>query len=1047
MDLTKTKNKNKAKKSRRLAPIALVCAFLMIFGVLSAALGALLSGSPVSASELGLYVDGASTVEYRGAKYVTDQKGNVWEETDNTIRLVCSGKGVKLLAVSGASLYCLAHDSDGYSVYVLDTLAESLDRVVSLGQDEVLSFSVSEDGFYFMTEHDIRFARGNKISLIARLCELVYKCEDGHCHSHSDEASPSNASFFTLFDDKKLILHTQNPEYIDESTVSDEAIGENDRYISYLYDIESGDITLYFENDVSGAKGVSISSSGDIKVNGVTLPFAEYPAYSSYFTKNGKGCTCHNLNRCLYNASPCNCLRYITYNGKRYDLAATQCFGFVRYCQLRVYGYFDTSSKFKNALGGKWSGGSFTASDLQNVFLENGAGGHIRTNSGHSLFVISVNATGFTTYECNTNNKDCLVYTREWTWASFYNYCKAKGLLYYNVSSAHINKVDVAYPTGDYLVDADGGLRLREKPTTSSKQLAMIPDGTIVSITETVKIDGATSNAWWGKTTYDGKTGWISLDYARLQSQIVGIKITKLPDRTVFTEGEKFSYDGLQVQLEYAGNTFGTLPGGYTVTPPNMEKPGTYKVKVSYSSFSATYEVTVESKLVLPTSVKFERPTVTVMTGGQYLPAYGVDYSVLPDSAHDKTLKWTVVSGEHLVSVDAETGVVTAVKATSSFVEGKAKIRASSLAKDAAGNGVNVYAEYTVEVIKAPENGEWSQPATNIPDEVSLSDYVVEYCASSSDFEKGNWKVYDGSSNVTAYRYRFRNAYKLTWYYDLDSEDGSIELPSSFKYPSSAGIGERVYFANLKSVARTNRLFAGWFTTAEGARSLDPNYAYKNSPINSDTEFFAGWIDLSDEKYLVNASENDPVYAPGKNLLPFGVFGSDINISDENGGLRFYGLIATSLENTLKSLSNKKIEYGMVVQLASKTSNELRSSNPNGYIQQGHSIVVTSDVNYGKYEFMSGGSYTVFTTLATNIPLENAHTDIAARAFVVYYDANGVRQAFYFTNTESNTDSLRLKACGVMTSLYENAVALYPSANQEEKDWLLENVLGNDYKH
>jgi hypothetical protein len=41
---------------------------------------------------------------------------------------------------------------------------------------------------------------------------------------------------------------------------------------------------------------------------------------------------------------------------------------------------------------------------------------------------------------------------------------------------------------------------------------------------------------------------------------------------------------------------------------------------------------------------------------------------------------------------------------------------------------------------------------------------------------------------------------------------------------------------------------------------------------------------------------------------------------------------------------------------------------------------------------------------------------------------------------------MRLKACGVMSNLYENAVRLYPGATSEEKNWLLENVLGHDYQ-
>ncbi|MCQ2445875.1 MAG: SH3 domain-containing protein [Clostridia bacterium] len=50
-------------------------------------------------------------------------------------------------------------------------------------------------------------------------------------------------------------------------------------------------------------------------------------------------------------------------------------------------------------------------------------------------------------------------------------------------------------------------LRLRETPSTSGTKLATIPEGTRITITE-IK-DG------WGKTTYSGKTGWVSMDYVK----------------------------------------------------------------------------------------------------------------------------------------------------------------------------------------------------------------------------------------------------------------------------------------------------------------------------------------------------------------------------------------------------------------------------------------------------------------------------------------------------------------------------------------------------
>ncbi len=1046
MDCVKT---NKVRKSNRwlLQGIAIICALVTVFGIASLALSNFLSKDVSSAGQFdNLYIDGSKVVEYHGAQYSVDEKGNVWEESPEEIRLVSKKAGAHLLAVFGDSLWVLREINQSFIVSRLSHANGYFSDNISLEGSLVTSFSMSSDGVYYMADGKLLLASGKSSKQVIDLSSLAYDCAKEHSHDCDKDASPKNAEFFTLHDESSVLLYSENPYYVDEIEYEDDELGENSKYITYLCDISDKSVSLFHENTTDDAGISTLSTTSSISVNGVTIPFAEYPAGSSYFTKNGRACTCHNLGNCVANSSPCNCLRWVKIKGRTVDLLSTQCMGFARYCQMRVFGYMDKSSpsKFVNALGGGWGAGSFTASDIQDVLLEYGAGGHFRTN-GHSLFVISVNASGFITYECNTNNKDCKVYTRTWTWATFYNYTKSKGINYYKMPTAYKNSVDVVYPTGEYLIESDVGLRLREQPTTSSKALITIPDATLVNITETVKIDGASENIWWGKTTYKGYVGWISLDYAKFSSEIKSIQIVAMPNRVVFNEDEKFSSEGLQIQLNYTNGTSSSpLSSGFSVKEPSMT-PGKQTVTITYQGLSVTYEVTIVKVIVLPEQIVFDRPTITIMTGGEFIPAAGIDYTVLPNDTHNKTVEWSVVSGEHLVSVNKTTGVVTAVKASSSFEDGYATIRATSLAEDLKGNRVSVYSDYVVEVIKASSGGEWSQAASNIPDGVSLSDYDIEYCATQSDFNKGNWKKYDENTNVKAYKYRFKNAYKLTWYYDLDNTDGNIELPSSFGYPSSVLIGERIYVSKLKALSQTNRLFAGWFTSAEGAKNLDMKYAYKNTEITKDTEFFAGWIDLSSEDYIVNAAENDPVHSAGKNLPAFGVFEADVNISNEDGGLRFYGHISTALADKLGSLSSRNVEYGMVVQLANKVGGELRSATDKGYINQGHSIVVDAYHNYGVYQFMSGSSYTVFTTLATNIPLENAKTEIAARAYIVYYDANGVRRAFYFTNTAENTEGFGLVGRGLKTSLYAHAEKLYATASEEEKSWLLENILGHNY--
>lgn len=63
-----------------------------------------------------------------------------------------------------------------------------------------------------------------------------------------------------------------------------------------------------------------------------------------------------------------------------------------------------------------------------------------------------------------------------------------------------------------YRVTTNGStLTLRAKPNTSSTNLANIPNGTILTITEIVQGEPIKYNTNWGKTTYNGKTGYVSL--------------------------------------------------------------------------------------------------------------------------------------------------------------------------------------------------------------------------------------------------------------------------------------------------------------------------------------------------------------------------------------------------------------------------------------------------------------------------------------------------------------------------------------------------------
>ena len=116
--------------------------------------------------------------------------------------------------------------------------------------------------------------------------------------------------------------------------------------------------------------------------------------------------------------------------------------------------------------------------------------------------------------------------------------------------------VSATYLLIDGKVSANGGLRLRASATTDSDSLLTIPDGTTLAFTE--QKDG------WLKTTYEGKTGYVSQDYIAISATVnagpglnlretaseTGTKITTIPNgSTVQCIGNR---DGDWVKVKYS---------------------------------------------------------------------------------------------------------------------------------------------------------------------------------------------------------------------------------------------------------------------------------------------------------------------------------------------------------------------------------------------------------------------------------------------------------------------------------------------------------------
>ena len=105
--------------------------------------------------------------------------------------------------------------------------------------------------------------------------------------------------------------------------------------------------------------------------------------------------------------------------------------------------------------------------------------------------------------------------------------------------------------TGSYRISTTAGLNVRETASTCARVLTAIPYNTTVNVTQT--------SGSWGKVTYGGKTGWISLDYA---TKIV----TQLPITNVNYQARISTAAGLNVRSE--ANTISSV---LTAIPYNTQ--------------------------------------------------------------------------------------------------------------------------------------------------------------------------------------------------------------------------------------------------------------------------------------------------------------------------------------------------------------------------------------------------------------------------------------------------------------------------------------------
>lgn len=170
-------------------------------------------------------------------------------------------------------------------------------------------------------------------------------------------------------------------------------------------------------------------------------------------------------------------------------------------------------------------------------------------------------------------------------------------------------------------VTADGGLNMRENPDKNAKVLALIPNGTKLTILE--------EQGDWYKVEYNGETGWVMKDY---------VSETKPDDMKTYT-GTGFSADNPKFSIKYPsdwtlnGYKVSKVDGGKTYTVAFGE--GGHGFAEGDDSIVSTQEdITVNGLTGKKTTVKKEGKIIALVT--QFLKGDGyINIELAPPTGYE----------------------------------------------------------------------------------------------------------------------------------------------------------------------------------------------------------------------------------------------------------------------------------------------------------------------------------------------------------------------------------------------------------------------------
>ena len=277
-----------------------------------------------------------------------------------------------------------------------------------------------------------------------------------------------------------------------------------------------------------------VSATGNIVIAGVDIGYAD----GDFFTKNGQSCkdnnnynidgvakaSCHGRKgySCSVSTDPsCNCMRYWPTGYKetcQIDLRGTQCYGFARYCQWKLYGTYDGNSPHLfTDLTGVITESQCTAENLKQKLMGCAPATHLRSRSSgrgvHSVSIVSTSDSGVVYVDCNTDG-GCVVRRFSVSWEELAKFMRSYG----GVEHAYSYSAGQPAPececeetyAGTYVcMTAQDPLSIRGGHGVNYSRVGTIPPGAAVTVTKA----SGTGKDDWAHVTYNGVSGYASMEY------------------------------------------------------------------------------------------------------------------------------------------------------------------------------------------------------------------------------------------------------------------------------------------------------------------------------------------------------------------------------------------------------------------------------------------------------------------------------------------------------------------------------------------------------